>query len=1492
MAETVTEQGLVGAVFTEIEAEGAARAVLEHDPEGAAREFPEPEDAGAAAEAVRWLGKLLNGQFPAIRRAMQSAELNAAQLSDDRLQGLAELIQNADDTGATAASFAVTRDASGGRVYFTHNGSALRFRDVLALATPWLSSKTNESDSLGRFGIGLMTLRALSDTIEVHCAPLHVSLGSQQVRPISPMDLPPDGRTTFVIPLRDHEFGLEDIRQWLLGWGDTGMLFLRNLARIDLIDPTSEDPEYFQLLREAKGALDLPGGEVEQHTAVARDGRRWSVFSRAEPVSPDVQRNLKAQGATTRLSVAFPVGHGDPGHLHAGLPIRPINLPFRVAAQFDPLANRRDIAETPWNLFLITAFSRLWLDAARYRFELDPASAWSCIPELSEFAQDTRTVGRLREAFESRLLVEERTEFTGTVKVRTPAGWLRLCDLGIEPEILTGVLTAEDITRLADTAGALPVDARDPGGDWRRILEDLRSTGATVPRQVEVADALELLGQEDRPVDFVAGLTAAALHENLADQLAGRPCLVLADGRRLRPGDVDGPSALVDADADQIWADLEMGRHLHDQYATVPGWQNIADWLTTTHRLVPAATSDNALARLAIAGTRDQVLPHSLSDAQANSLRAALERSTDANRTRWALNIGRAVRFDAVRYGLGGERISLKARPCEAYIIERDADSWYVAAGRTPGLIWLDRRYAKELTTSGGRSIGAQRMFKLLGAEVAPRLQTPTQLVRRLTNERQALPSGSAGEPRERAVQMRRLQAEYTLDDHVSPDLDAVLTDIANEKDSTRRRRRADAVLSTLARAWSRFDGHTHAKAVAPYYSWQPKGDLPAWWLLRAAEIPWLSSGRGSAKQPNELRRRTPGTVAVYGGEPSRYVHASHDTAAHRVVLDALEVAGDPPASELVRLLENLRKSITDPGEAADATAAVYQALEAQIRTADLRRQRLGDLSLPALRELFGRQDGLIATNLGWRRPTTVLAGPPVFGDLRPFVPATSGTQRLWELLGIRPPSTEDAKQVLRKLAKRPDLSTAEQVIMHESLKLLADKEGASLTSLHRLALWTDRGWVTTRPVYAVTDPRLTAPVSALAPVWTPGGDLRQFDALIKPFDLTVLDTSRARVVGRDRAIPDDDATEIFGRAVRNLQTDLSLNDPGAERTLALPWDQLARYQVQLLTNLRIKLEEPLLKRSELQVAAWIDPAEEMLYISEPGAAGRIAAGGYAIASLFTVGSRQIAQAWIAAWADAVDGHRAEAITLASRRAADEQARRDASRKRLTGLRTTQKTPQKSTPKATTTSGRPGGASPPPAPRPARTLVDPASLTLNESSGQLSSGAEGTETEKTRSPLKSPDLDRPKPPPASSRGPANYSPQEREDAGMELLQKIFTEIGVTLTDIRHQPNVGADAVDDRGRYYELKVHHNAVPDQVRLTDSEIQRALSTDDYYLVAIGNIEAGQGDPEVRIITDPVHQLRVEPTGTLVFSGVRSAEALVYTFGVTRSSGEPGER
>jgi hypothetical protein len=91
--------------------------------------------------------------------------------------------------------------------------------------------------------------------------------------------------------------------------------------------------------------------------------------------------------------------------------------------------------------------------------------------------------------------------------------------------------------------------------------------------------------------------------------------------------------------------------------------------------------------------------------------------------------------------------------------------------------------------------------------------------------------------------------------------------------------------------------------------------------------------------------------------------------------------------------------------------------------------------------------------------------------------------------------------------------------------------------------------------------------------------------------------------------------------------------------------------------------------------------------------------------------------------------------------------------------------------------------------------------------------------------------------------------------------------------------VGADAIDDLNRFFELKVHLGDEPDTIQLEESQIRRALSTPDFFLVIVSNIEGANARPKVRIIVDPVHQLTMTRSSSVSFTGVRSAEhSLIY--------------
>ena len=114
---------------------------------------------------------------------------------------------------------------------------------------------------------------------------------------------------------------------------------------------------------------------------------------------------------------------------------------------------------------------------------------------------------------------------------------------------------------------------------------------------------------------------------------------------------------------------------------------------------------------------------------------------------------------------------------------------------------------------------------------------------------------------------------------------------------------------------------------------------------------------------------------------------------------------------------------------------------------------------------------------------------------------------------------------------------------------------------------------------------------------------------------------------------------------------------------------------------------------------------------------------------------------------------------------------------------------------------------------------------------------------------------------------------------MELVHKVLGWDHSDIADLRAQHGVGADAVDSLDRFFELKVHLGDEPDTIRLEESEIRRALSTPDFFLVVVSNVEGIDARPKVRVIIDPVNELRMTETSSVNFMGVRSAEhCLVY--------------
>ena len=627
----------------------------------------------------------------------------------------------------------------------------------------------------------------------------------------------------------------------------------------------------------------------------------------------------------------------------------------------------------------------------------------------------------------------------------------------------------------------------------------------------------------------------------------------------------------------------------------------------------------------------------------------------------------------------------------------------------------------------------------------------------------------------------------------------------------------------------------------------------------------------------------------------------SLDQSNWRAVLAALGVSGDPSRSELITRLKGIRDDADyegrwTPEELKQETSVIYKALAQSLTPASGR----SDRSPERLRQDFQHRGGLIYSNLGWLPPQGVLAGPPIFGRFKAFAPAIADTDPLWAALRLREPSFEDCVEVIRMVARNsrtpgPD----EEAILLQTMRALESHVEIGVIpqardKLRRLPLWTSKGWLRDRPVYATDDPVLATGLRDQLPLWEPGGELQQFRSLLNPLRVEEIRATSAEVIEPDLATGHEESSELLGLALQHLQEDLARNDPRLAQSIRVPWQLLEGFRVYVHPSLSLGVptgREGVGVSYQCAVMAKIDRDRAVVFVQNPAELARVDSGGRAIATLFEGDPRQLAQAWRAACDRAETGRQARLIELAEQRSKREQDQiesdiamrmvllrenTDAKHRALDGTR--QRSAATSSSLASTVNAQEDHKVPATSDSP-RVLVEPQDLRLVDPLGRIEKlGATPRHKTVSEGRLIDPRL--------GDLGPRSgmpvrlYSDLDKETVGLEILRKLFSSDQDEISDLRAQRGVGADAIDELHRFYELKVSAGAEPDQITMTGAEVKRARTTPDFFLVVISGIEGVGARPRVRVIVDPLSQLQPTESGFITLSGVRSATSLTYEF------------
>jgi hypothetical protein len=235
------------------------------------------------------------------------------QLYSERTHFIFELIQNAEDAGATELAFDLFED----RLELRHDGRAFTEADVRGVCGVGQSGKSGDLTSIGKFGIGFKSVYAYTRTPRIHSGGEHFRI-ENFVRPTAeaPAVLAPD-QTLFVFPFDldavPPEVATREIGAALGALQPRILLFLRNIERIRAGRPGAEG----SLLE--RSVAQLPSTErpgASRHVTVSRNGRReeWLAWQRPVQDHPGqrVEIAFRLEGArvstvgSSPLTVFFP----------------------------------------------------------------------------------------------------------------------------------------------------------------------------------------------------------------------------------------------------------------------------------------------------------------------------------------------------------------------------------------------------------------------------------------------------------------------------------------------------------------------------------------------------------------------------------------------------------------------------------------------------------------------------------------------------------------------------------------------------------------------------------------------------------------------------------------------------------------------------------------------------------------------------------------------------------------------------------------------------------------------------------------------------------------------------------------------------------------------------------------------------------------------------------------------------------------------------------
>lgn len=459
-----------------------------------------------------------------------------------------ELLQNAEDTGATEARFMLSETS----LAFEHNGRPFDPRDIYAITDIGEGTKAKENDKIGRFGVGFKAVFAYSETPHIWSPTFSFRI-TDLVLP-SALELKPDlgSRTLFEFPFNNPKKSTNDayteIKAGLSELAETTLLFLSHLESISWQIGEIESGEVLRIQRSKNHfeVLKQSGSETTASSHFLKFDKPVNGLEKqrvAVAFALDFLPNIRQFDTKQPLARQLKIIPSEPGQVAVFFPAEKeiSGLRFHIHAPFVPELSRASIKETSANQPLFQQLATLTAASLHHIRDLGLLTAdfLAVLPNpqdpLHSRYQDIRFA-----------IVEEMNNqpLTPThAKSHAPAK-----DLLQARAVLKELLSGDDIEFLVDYDGGPPqwaVGAAQKNSNADRFLAGLAISEWDIERFIELLEekAAENYWQESDD-EFMAWLAKKPVswHQQLysllyAELSPNRQCKRLVELKLIRLSD-------------------------------------------------------------------------------------------------------------------------------------------------------------------------------------------------------------------------------------------------------------------------------------------------------------------------------------------------------------------------------------------------------------------------------------------------------------------------------------------------------------------------------------------------------------------------------------------------------------------------------------------------------------------------------------------------------------------------------------------------------------------------------------------------------------------------------------------------------------------------------------------------------------------------------------------------------------------------------------------